>query len=207
MAVRLAHRFAWTGLEPDAASAAVARARLEHSGVEHQLHELPFDDAPLDPPYDVVVAFEVLEHLEDDAGALEAWRSALRPGGLLVLSVPAWQSQFGPWDAQVGHFRRYAPQELEDLLRRAGYADPETALYGFPLGHVMEAVRNVIARRRPAETDVAAATSQSGRLLQPDSAAAGTVTRLATAPFRAFERTREWERLGTGLVASARRPS
>ncbi|MFT5564179.1 MAG: SAM-dependent methyltransferase, partial [Myxococcota bacterium] len=206
MGVRLARRFAWTGVEADATSAAVAKHRLEQDGAAHQLHQTHFEDAPLEPPYDVLVAFEVLEHIEDDLAALRQWYDLIAPGGRIVLSVPAWQDQFGPWDERVGHFRRYAPDELCQRLTEAGFELAETSLYGFPLGYILEAVRNVFARNRP-QKPIVEATSQSGRLLQPDSRFAGAAAKALTAPFRVLHRMIEFRRLGTGLVASARRPA
>lgn len=203
--MRMAHRFAWTGVESDATSAAIARRRLTESGVAHTLHVQAFEDAPLTPPYDALVAFEVLEHIEDDAAALRSWRELVAPGGMIVLSVPAWQDQFGPWDERVGHYRRYSPHALGQLLADTGWGDDiETSLYGFPLAFVLEAIRNALARRST-QKEADAATSESGRLLQPGSDGAGTATRVLTKPFRAFEATRDWQRLGTGLVVSARR--
>ena len=52
-------------------------------------------------------AFEVLEHIDDDALALKQWREYLRPSGWLLLSVPAHQDQYGAADELVGHYRRY----------------------------------------------------------------------------------------------------
>lgn len=81
-------------------------------------------DRPLPPlaprawlRYDVVsrimvCAFEVLEHIEDDKEALAERVTDVRPGGQLVLSVPAFQERFEPMDRHAGHFRRYSPEEL-----------------------------------------------------------------------------------------------
>lgn len=206
MAVRLAHRFRWTGVEADTTSAAVARRRLEDEGVAHTLHATMVEEAPLEPPYDAVVAFEVLEHIEDDRGALELWRSLLAPGGLLVLSVPAWSHRMGPADDFAGHFRRYDPPDLAALLRDTGFADVATELYGFPLDYGLEAVRNAVAAREPAPDDAADGTARSGRWLQVDDPRVGTVTQVLSAPFRRLQDLVDSDRLGTGIVASARRP-
>lgn len=209
-AVRLARAYDYTGIEADEVAAATARQRLEAAGVPHRLHVTRYEDAPLDPPYDAVCAFEVLEHLEHDDEAAAAWLDLLAPGGRLVLSVPAWQDKFGTWDHRVGHYRRYSPSELDTLLRRTGFVDVRIDQYGFLLGTFLEEIRNRIADRQTgevgAEADEEQRTAQSGRLLQPDSRVAAVVTDLATRPFRALQRRVGDDRRGTGLVASARRP-
>lgn len=76
--------------------------------------------------FDTVVMFDVLEHLSDDAGMLRQLATALRPGGRLILKVPAFAWLHGTMDAAVGHYRRYEKQALADLLRQSGFADPKT---------------------------------------------------------------------------------
>lgn len=70
---------------------------------------------------DVVVALDVLEHFEDDSGFVAKAKRRLRPGGKLVLKVPAQSKLFGPMDEASGHFRRYDEAPLVELLRREGF--------------------------------------------------------------------------------------
>jgi len=208
MGTRLAEKFDYTGIEADASAAAVAASRIASRGAVL----IQGDAAAVAPrgPFDVICAFEVLEHIEDDAGALADWRSRLRPGGQIILSVPAHQGRFGPADVLVGHYRRYPPEGLERLLIRQGFESVDVVMYGFPLGYALEAVRNRLAersgasakqsRRRPASQ-----TARSGRWLQP-SGVTGLLTWLTTLPFRYLQRPFSRTRLGTGLVATARRP-
>lgn len=200
MGVRLAQRFDYTGIEADPESARVASARLQAAGVPHTFHTGSFDELEIAGPHDAVCAFEVLEHLDDDIGALQAWQGLLRPGGRIVLSVPAWQERFGPTDVRVGHVRRYDPDHLESVMRDAGLQDVSVALYGFPLGYLLETGRNMLTRWRPAPS-AQQGTAQSGRFLQPGSSRAGTATELLTRPFRALQRRVGTDRWGTGLVA------
>ncbi len=71
--------------------------------------------------FDTVVCLNVLEHIEDHEGALQRLFEILKPGGRLVLFVPADQKLFGTMDAQVGHFRRYSREELQQLMESAGF--------------------------------------------------------------------------------------
>jgi glycosyltransferase involved in cell wall biosynthesis len=201
--VRLASRYRYLGVEPDPSSYAVARGRLERLG-RGEVRNTTVSALGAER-FDLVCAFEVLEHIEDDTAALAEWAGRLRPGGWLMLSVPAHQRRFGPADEMAGHFRRYDPPALAALLRAAGFDQVCVRQYGAPLGYALEAARNAIGRRRLARlagASPAERTAASGRLLQPDGAAAGLLTRWGTAPFRLAQRA--LPDAGTGLVARAR---
>ncbi|MBI2898938.1 MAG: glycosyltransferase [Planctomycetes bacterium] len=71
--------------------------------------------------YDTVVCLNVLEHVEDDAGALRRMRDVLRPGGRLVLYVPADPRLYCEIDRGVGHYRRYTMEEALRKVREAGF--------------------------------------------------------------------------------------
>ena len=64
----------------------------------------------------------VLEHIEDDRGALARLRGLLSPEGRLVLLVPAHQFLFGAMDEAIGHWRRYEKEGLESLLESSGFS-------------------------------------------------------------------------------------
>ena len=88
---------------------------------EVQTRTLALGVAPeLDEPVDSVVAINVLEHIEDDAGALRSLATAVQPGGSIVLWVPGYQQLYGEFDRKVGHVRRYTPSTLASAVRRAG---------------------------------------------------------------------------------------
>jgi len=71
---------------------------------------------------DSCVCLNVLEHIEDDAGALAAMREILVPGGAIMLIVPAFPALYGPIDRNLGHCRRYRRRDMERLAREAGLA-------------------------------------------------------------------------------------
>jgi SAM-dependent methyltransferase len=70
---------------------------------------------------DTIVALNVVEHIENDLGALETMREILVPGGRIVILVPALQAIYGEMDRELGHFRRYGKGSLAALFRRAGF--------------------------------------------------------------------------------------
>ncbi|MFX0537647.1 class I SAM-dependent methyltransferase [Ornithinimicrobium sp. Y1847] len=70
---------------------------------------------------DLVIALDVLEHLEDDGAAAREIYRVLRPGGALVVTVPVDMRLWSAHDEAVGHVRRYTEAELVALLTGAGF--------------------------------------------------------------------------------------
>jgi SAM-dependent methyltransferase len=200
----LARTAPYTAAEPDGQCWAVAHERITPLGgqVIHGDHTA----VAAGQTYDLVCAFEVLEHIDDDAGALAEWLPLVRPGGHLLLSVPADPQRFGPSDVLAGHYRRYTADQLRQRLVDAGAVDVSVRHYGWPLGYLLDSVRNRLSAGKvaaAAET-AEARTSTSGRLFQPRSALMGGVIRTGVAPFAALQRLRPG--VGPGLIALARRP-
>jgi len=205
---RLAQRYRYVGVEPDPVSCAAAKTRVEQAGGDGEVRVGDVSVVRPDELFDLVVAFEVIEHIEDDRAALASWVAHLRPGGWLLLSTPAWQKRFGAADEMVGHFRRYDPPVLDALLSGAGLTDVELVHFGAPLGYLLEAGRNAVGRRRLAgpaagEATMAARSDASGRTLQPSTSWTATAARVGTVPFRAVQRA--FPRTGPGLVARGRK--
>lgn len=69
---------------------------------------------------DSVVCLNVLEHVENDLGALSNIHSVLRPGGRAIILVPQGQEIFGTLDTALGHYRRYSEAELRQRMEQAG---------------------------------------------------------------------------------------
>jgi len=76
---------------------------------------------------DTVVCLNVLEHIEDDVGALRNIRSMLEPGGRAVVLVPEGQSVYNSLDEELGHCLRYSEDQLRQRMMEAGF-DVETIL-------------------------------------------------------------------------------
>jgi SAM-dependent methyltransferase len=70
--------------------------------------------------YDLVALLDVLEHVPDDLGSLRAIHRRLKPGGALLLTVPANPWMWSAHDAAHHHFRRYTKKQLEELFLRSG---------------------------------------------------------------------------------------
>ncbi len=80
-------------------------------------HSLPLADASVD----LVAALDVLEHMDDDVRALKEFNRVLRPGGLLLVTVPAYRFLWSEHDEALMHRRRYVASELHMKLNRTGY--------------------------------------------------------------------------------------
>jgi 2-polyprenyl-3-methyl-5-hydroxy-6-metoxy-1,4-benzoquinol methylase len=85
---------------------------------------LSYDITDLEPSllrrYDAIFLLDVIEHLADDRAFLDAALKHLRPGGLLVINVPASMMFFSSYDRAAGHVRRYSRRALSRLLRECG---------------------------------------------------------------------------------------
>jgi SAM-dependent methyltransferase len=75
---------------------------------------------------DLVVAYDVLEHIEDDAAAAKGVFDLLRPGGLFLVAVPCDMKLWSAHDVAVNHVRRYSRSELLALLTGAGFEIEDT---------------------------------------------------------------------------------
>jgi len=102
-------------LSPDALRFAQTR------GVRHAVvgdaAQLPFRAAA----FDLVTAFDIIEHVEDDRALAADLRRVVAPGGALAVHVPAWPFLFGRHDEVLAHKRRYTRRSLATLLTTAGF--------------------------------------------------------------------------------------
>jgi glycosyltransferase involved in cell wall biosynthesis/ubiquinone/menaquinone biosynthesis C-methylase UbiE len=209
VACRLAPGRAYTGVELSDRTRAITEQRLVQLGAPGRL-VASLEDLPADERFDLVCAFEVIEHIDADQEALATWAARLRPGGTLLISTPSGPDRMGAADEIAGHFRRYSAEGLAAMAEDCGLVDVRVTHVGYPVGYLLERVRNTVAARRLARADreagsdaVAAATEQSSSFLQPPSWS-GRATELASAPGIWMQRRRP--DTGTGLVLVARAP-
>lgn len=212
LAYELSHEgFDCTAVEHSPAAAAIA-AELNRGSNAAKIRTKAED---WDAAFDYLVALEVLEHIEDDHAALMRWRQWLRPGGLMLLSVPAHPERWNATDEWAGHVRRYGRQQLRDVVEGAGMRVEKLECYGFPLANLLEPVRAAkcareLAREGRGDDDRAARTATSGveratetRLFPLYSGWAGSqAMRLFCFTQKLFLDTD----LGNGFLVVARRP-
>lgn len=118
-------------------------------GISASALQLPFRDGT----FDVVGAFDVIEHCDPEPTALAELRRVLRPGGLLLASVPAYEWAWTEHDRYAGHYRRYTRPRLTHSVQAAGFRVTR-ATYAFagvfPMFAADRLLRRVRQERQPA---------------------------------------------------------
>jgi SAM-dependent methyltransferase len=132
------------GVEESPRAVEIAKRVLANAKGMSILPQMPVDASV----FDYLMAYEVLEHIEDDRAALKTWSDFLRPGGTLVLSVPARMDLWSASDVWAGHFRRYELNELRDKVSAAGFDIERIVCYGWPLSNVVEPIRAAVHGRK-----------------------------------------------------------
>jgi SAM-dependent methyltransferase len=104
-------------IEIDPAARAIAAERLGRAVGDAPLPELPGVERKA---FDLVAVLDVVEHIEDDVAALRAMAGLLRPGGRILIAVPAHQWMWSAHDVVNHHHRRYSKRTLRGAIERAG---------------------------------------------------------------------------------------
>ncbi len=180
-----------SAFEPDAGARRIVG---RESGLQIREGRLP-DEVPFDAEtFDLVAALDVLEHVEEDSASLATLRNKLRPGGWLVITVPAFAFLWSAHDEIHHHKRRYRKAELMRLVTGAGFCPVKVTYFNTLLFPVIALVRLVKGLLR---IDKADGEAMPGNL----------VNRLLTALF-ASERHllgRVWLPAGVSILMIARR--
>ena len=99
--------------------------------------------------YDLLLLFDVLEHIEDDGAFLDAGLDMLKPGGRLMVNVPALQSLFSAYDRAAGHVRRYSLPELANRLEQHGLVVEQGTYWGLSLLPALWIRKRILAGVKP----------------------------------------------------------
>lgn len=102
----------WTCLEPD--SALAARIAVPPGGRHHSAVGT-IADLPAEATFDAILYIDVLEHIADDRAEMARAAAHLKPGGVVIVLAPAHPFLFTPFDAAIGHFRRYTKRSIASL--------------------------------------------------------------------------------------------
>ena len=111
------------------------------------VRRLPFADAS----FDVVTAMDIIEHIDDDKAASSEIFRVLKPGGRLLVTVPAFPSLWSEHDEALHHFRRYTQPRLKDLFQRVGFHVSKisyTVTTLFPPIWVYRQLSNLLPKKR-----------------------------------------------------------
>ena len=150
----------------DLSSVAVAAARRRgHPDVEQApVESLPFDDAT----FDIVTCLDVIEHTPDDQATLSELCRVTRPGGLLLVTVPAYPSLWSHHDEVNLHFRRYGRGQLRSVATASGWTVVRDTHFNALLLAPAAAVRKLSACRDDGtvRSDLDATPAAADRLLE-----------------------------------------
>ena len=137
------------GVDADEQAVRFCRSR----GLDRVQHvpngSLPFADGS----FDLVTALDVIEHIDDDRGTVQELHRVLRPGGRLLVSVPAFQWMWGPQDDISHHKRRYVAGEVRTLLEQSGFSLRRLTYFNTLLFPAIAGIR-VLRPYRPGTQDV-----------------------------------------------------
>jgi SAM-dependent methyltransferase len=104
------------------------------------IRALPLTDASVD----LLLATDVIEHVDDDQKALSEIRRVLRPGGTALITVPAFPSLWGLQDIKSQHYRRYRMRPFLDLLERSDLVVSKRFHFNYLLFGPIFAARQII---------------------------------------------------------------
>ncbi len=152
------------GFEYDQAQVDIARARAVGQVARGSLpDEIPFGGVQ----FDLIVLLDVLEHLENDRECLRALLARLKPGGRVLVTVPALQWLWGPHDVVHHHHRRYSETRLRSVLVSVGLT-PSICSYFNALLFPAVAARRLLERKGSAhtESDLAVPPAPVNKLLE-----------------------------------------
>jgi SAM-dependent methyltransferase len=129
---------------PSGAKALTYNGIMAYQGT---LKDMAFPDSSI---YAIGV-FDVLEHLEHPEELLQEINRVLKPGGILITTVPANQWLFSDFDSSIGHFRRYSRPTLDKLLRENGFQNNKVHYFFFSLvlpAFILRTIPYKFGRRR-----------------------------------------------------------
>lgn len=195
------------GVAHDLGESSRAAMRQRFADRSESLDVVDSVDELADESVDYLLAFEVLEHIENDVEVLKEWTVKLRRGGKLLLSVPAHARKYGRSDAMVGHVRRYEREEIRALLECCGYRDIRIVNYGWPITELTRRVSNRLIAGKEQGFDGLSAEARSIQSAQTQPPVIRRILRVVGGnvflPFAWVQRLFYRYDLGDGIVASA----
>jgi SAM-dependent methyltransferase len=140
--VELARHGTVTGVELSPTSVRLARERDRGEVIEGSVLDMPFNEGS----FDLTVSLDVIEHLQDDVGALRELRRVTKPGGALLVTVPAYQWLWSGHDEINHHHRRYNRRTLLAAAESAGWREERAAHFNsllLPVAILMRALERL----------------------------------------------------------------
>jgi SAM-dependent methyltransferase len=117
--------------------------------------------------FDLIFLFDVIEHIADEDGFLDAVRSHLQPGARVVINVPAGMWAYSEYDRVLGHERRYSIHTLREAVDRNGFRVTAWTYWGLPLVPVL-ALRKLLLAKKQSKDKIVTQGFDSGSSTKND---------------------------------------
>lgn len=140
----------------DMSDEAIAFSREIFKGVVRKgflPEQVPYDEES----FDLITVLDVIEHLDADVDALKTMRSRLRPGGKMIVTVPAYMFLWSNFDVLNEHKRRYTRSELRSKLQAAGLTIEKISYFNsllFPVVFVVRKLNSLLKCSSASDTDM-----------------------------------------------------
>lgn len=105
--------------------------KLKNSFSPHDRVVKGLEELDVHAPFDLVVAMDVLEHIENDSAALQNWSQYLTVGGSMLVTVPAFPRLWSYHDTLLGHYRRYSKSHFASVVAQDGQLRITSLAYAF----------------------------------------------------------------------------
>jgi SAM-dependent methyltransferase len=115
------------GLDGSFYALSLAKADAKHPFINGDLNRLPIRPESVG----LIIAMDILEHLQDDQHGIHECFQALKRGGILILTVPAFSWLWGIQDLVTGHKRRYTQKEIREKLIYEGFRVSRSSYFNF----------------------------------------------------------------------------
>ena len=138
------------GVEFSPSAAAIARSTLRGPIERGQYKLVEGDFMAMDSPgsgFDLALSLMVMEHVQDDAEFLDRMVRLVKPGGLVMVCVPARMDRWGVEDDTAGHYRRYERSDLERGMKAAGLVAVEVRSISVPIANLTFHASNFLVLR------------------------------------------------------------
>lgn len=155
-------KFFKTGQGIDSSLEAINVAKKNVLNPNISFKQSNFLEDKIENKYQMIIALEVLEHIENDKLALEKIYKMLEDKGQFIMSVPAHQSKWSVLDRWAGHYRRYEKKELISLCESLGFKVIKFYNYGFPLLNILWFIRKRLIKDDKVKISKNKNTSRSG---------------------------------------------
>ncbi len=93
--------------------------------------------------YDIIICYEVLEHIKDDYKALRHLVSLLKRNGIIIIDVPLHPHLYSKADELCGHYRRYTVKRINNLLEQSNLQEIKRYYFGFPMIYASKLLRKI----------------------------------------------------------------